>query len=123
MIRLIEKISKSGQYAINGIKDTFKEELMARVQFSFGLIQFLLALILKFDKVEIVIIFAFWMILTSQEIMNTAVENVVDLVSKNEKTEFARRSKDSAAGSVFLLSIVSWIIFIVLAFDNIKELI
>ena len=64
MMKIIKRINKSATFGISGIIDTFKEEFMMKVQFSFGLIQFSLALILGFSFIEVVITFVIWMILT-----------------------------------------------------------
>ncbi|MFV0288842.1 MAG: diacylglycerol kinase family protein [Mycoplasmatales bacterium] len=110
MFKILKKINKSASYAIAGLKGTFKEEFMMRVQFTFGLIQFILALILGFSLEQTVIIFVIWVVLVSQENMNTAVENLTDLVSPQEQ-KLAKRAKDSAGGAVFIISVMSWIVF------------
>lgn len=116
---MLNKINKSAKYAIEGIIGTFKEEFMMRVQFSFGLIQFLLAIILHLELTKIIIIFLIWMLLFSLENMNTAVENITDYVMDGKNHYLAKRAKDSAGASVFIISVASWIIFILLVVDNI----
>lgn len=119
MQSILKKINKSASYAISGMKDTFKEEFMCRVQFTFGLIQFVLGLILGFTFIQMIIIFAIWMLLVSLEFMNTGIENLSDLVSK-DKEHYIKRAKDSAAASVFLISVTSWIIFVLFIIVKIK---
>lgn len=111
MIEILKKINRSASWGISGIKATFKEEFMARVQFSFGLIQFILSIILSFKIEQIMIIFLIWVLLVSQENMNTAVENLTDLVTNKKENELAKRAKDSAGGAVLLISVMSWIVF------------
>lgn len=119
MINIIKKIAISGNYAVKGIRDSFREEFMVRVQFSFGLIQFLIVLLIRASFVEVIIIFALWINLVSQEIMNTGIENLTNLVTGSQQELLAKRAKDSAAGSVMLLSITSWIIFLAIFFTTI----
>lgn len=118
-MKLIKRIWQSLIWALEGIKDTVREEIMIRVQFLFGLIQFVLGLCFHLSFIYILIILLLWIMLVSQEIMNTAVENAIDLVSK-EKSKYAKRAKDNAAGSVVLISIFSWIIFILLVLSSYK---
>ncbi len=122
MFKILKKINISASYAINGLIGTFKEEFMMRVQATFGLIQFVLAILLGAEIQEIVLIFLIWIILISQESMNTGIENLTDLVTDKEQKHLAKRAKDSAGGAVFIVSVASWIIFIVLVFDEVKEL-
>lgn len=119
MIKILKTIQQSGIWAINGIIDTFKEENMFRVQSCFGLLQFFLGLLLKFNFYDMIIIFWVWITLISSELMNTGIENNTDLISQGEKSEYARRAKDSAAGGVFLISVSSWLIFFSILIHNI----
>lgn len=90
---------------------------MMKVQFGFGLIQFILAIIFGFKIREVLAVFVIWMVLISLECMNTGIENAVDLIDVN-KTRLAKRAKDSAGRSVLIISVVSWINFIVLLILN-----
>ncbi len=112
MFNIIRKINISASYCIVGIKDTFKEEFMARVQFSFGLIQFMLGLILGFNFFMMVIMSSLWLLLVSAELMNTAVENVCDFVT-SDKQQYIKRAKDSAGAAVFIISVFSWVMFVI----------
>ena len=58
----------------------------------------------------------------SLEIVNTAIETVVDLVSPNYN-ELAKRAKDLAAGSVLIAAIASAIIGIIIFLPKIINLI
>lgn len=117
MFKILKKINKSASYAIAGLIGTFKEEFMMRVQFTFGLIQFVLALILKFSLEQTIITFIVWIVLISQENMNTAVENLTDLVSTEEQ-KLAKRAKDSAGGAVLIISVMSWVVFVIFLIAN-----
>lgn len=119
MFKLMKKISKSASYGLSGVLNTFKTELMMRVQFSFGLIQFILSLLFKFEITQIVIILIVWIMLISQEVSNTAIERLTDLVVGEKRNQLAKEAKDCAAGSVVLISILSWFVFIMFLIQNI----
>ncbi len=112
MFRVIKKINTSASYCIVGIKDTFKEEFMARVQFSFGLIQFILGLLFHFSFFMMIVISILWLLLVSAELMNTAVENVCDFVA-SDKQQYIKRAKDSAGAAVFIISVFNWVMFVI----------
>ncbi len=118
MFNILKKINRSAGWGINGIIGTFKEEFMARVQFSFGLIQFILSIILGFPLDHIIIILIIWVLLVSQENMNTAVENLTDLVTSKKEHELAKRAKDSAGGAVLIISILSWTVFVLFLIER-----
>ncbi len=118
MFSILKKINKSATFGMQGIVGTFKEEFMMRVQFSFGLIQFILSLILGYEFWQITIIVIIWIVLISQEIMNTAVEDLTDLVCGQEKHTLAKKAKDKAGGAVLIVSIMSWTVFILFFINN-----
>lgn len=106
---------KSIRYSIQGLKDSFKGER------SFKLYSFcaILLLILSFYvnisfKDALVVIFMMTMILMV-ELLNTAIENVVDLVTK-EKNDYAKRAKDCGSAATFVVVVLGilmgFIIFI-----------
>ncbi len=112
MIKLYKHVNSSAMWAIEGIKDTFKEETMAKVQFSFCVIQVVIGLILGFTFYMLIIQLCMSVILISGELMNTAIENVCDLVTQDKK-QLVKRAKDSAGAAVFIISVFNWILFLV----------
>ncbi len=122
MIKIIKAINRSAKWAIDGITDTFKEEFMMRVQFSFGAIQFILALLVHAPKIEVLFILWMWITIVAMELMNTGVENVTNLAAQKKYHNHGRRAKDSAGGAVFLLSISSWVVTILLIGDDLLQI-
>ena len=118
MIKIIKRVNHSASFALSGIKDTIKEEFMMRFQMLLGLSLFFLSIILNFNIRDSILLFIMFIILTSAELMNTAIENTVDLISKENKTHYGKRAKDSAGAAVFLISITMVIIFLVLLVMN-----
>ncbi len=113
MSNILKKISTSGFNAKVGVIETFKEEFMCRVQFSFFIIQLVLSVILNFDFYSIIIILMGGSLVIALELLNTGVENLCDFCS-SEYEQLIKRSKDSAAGGVFIISVSNWIIFLLL---------
>jgi diacylglycerol kinase (ATP) len=94
---------KSFKYAIRGgIHGVFTEP-SAKIQFALGLFLVLINLMrMDFSFAFLHLIFGLFTI--SQEIMNTAVEYLCDMITM-EYSEKVKRVKDLAAGSVLLMSI------------------
>ena len=70
-------------------------------------------IILKISKIEWIICITLFGLVISMELINTAVENTVDLITK-EKNEQAKNAKDVAAGAVLVSAISSAIIGVII---------
>lgn len=100
--------TKSFVCAFNGILQTAKERNF-KFEFVFMVFTILLGLLLSISVIEwIVVILCFGLVLGG-EVLNTALEAVVDLASP-EYHELARVAKDAAAGAVLIFSIASFVI-------------
>jgi len=99
----------SFKYAINGIKDALKSEPNLRFHFFSAIIVFVFATFLKFSNFELAILVLTIFFVIGLELVNTTIEKIVDLHSK-EKSEEARAIKDISAAVVLLGAISSLII-------------
>lgn len=94
----------SFEVALRGIGETWSRERNFRVQVSYvGVVVGLLAW-LRPEKIETLLVTASLFALLSAELMNTALERTVDLVTA-EHHPLARSAKDIAAGSVLVIAI------------------
>ena len=96
-------------------KKNFKREI------ALGIIALTLSYILKIDKIEFIIVLTMICLVLTTEIINTAIERAVDLVTK-EYHELARIAKDVSAGSVLVTSIFALIIGIIIFIPKIITL-
>lgn len=97
---------KSFKFAFDGIKTEFKKGRNFRIQIFMGLCAIALGLILKIPNYEwfdIILVIASVLIL---ELINTAVESIVDMISP-EIQEKAKIAKDVSAGAVLVASIAA----------------
>lgn len=94
----------SFKYAINGIKDALNSEPNLSVHMLFGVVALIFAYFMNFTNTEymILIITVFSVIIL--ELINTAIEKIVDLHSLKVSEE-ARQIKDISAAVVLLSSI------------------
>ncbi len=98
---------------LDGISYVTKNEKNFKREIALGIIALILSYILKIDKIEFIIVLTMICLVLTTEIINTAVERAVDLVTK-EYHELAKIAKDVSAGSVLVTSIFSLIIGIII---------
>lgn len=106
---------KSFGYAISGIIQVIKEERNIKIHLSAAIFVIALAFYLHFSRNDWLVLFLIITIVISLELVNSAVEAVVDLASP-EIHPLAKKAKDVAAGAVFVAAIVSVMIGFLLFF-------
>ena len=106
---------------LDGISYVTKSEKNFKREIALGIIALTLSYILKIDKIEFIIVLTMICLVLTTEIINTAIERAVDLVTK-EYHELARIAKDVSAGSVLVTSIFSLIIGIIIFIPKIITL-
>lgn len=108
-----EKFSKSFGHAIDGIDYTINHERNIKIEIFFAIITSILGFLLKISLIEWLIIILSMGIVLSAELINTAIERTVDLVTKDYQ-ELAKAAKDTAAGAVLISSIFVAIIGLII---------
>lgn len=106
---------------LDGISYVTKNEKNFKREIALGIIALTLSYILKIDKIEFIIILTMICLVLTAEIINTAIERTVDLVTK-EYHELARIAKDVSAGSVLVTSTFALIIGIIIFMPKIITL-
>ena len=109
----LTKFFKSFKYCYDGIKYAIFNEQNIMVEIILGITAITLGLILKVNITEMIIIILLCAVVIALEIVNTAIERVVDLVTK-EQTELAKIAKDCASGAVGIVAIAAFIIGIII---------
>ena len=96
-------------YAFRGIGVTIKEEKNVKIHLLAIIVVIVMGIIYKISKIEWMICILLFGLVISSELINTAIENAVDLVT-TEENKLAKIAKDAAAGAVLVNSIMSVII-------------
>ena len=109
----MKKLLKSFKYAFEGIFTGIKEEQNMKVHITIMILVIISGIMLKISKIEWIICIILFGLVISMELINTAVENTVDLITK-EKNEQAKIAKDVAAGAVLVSAIASAIIGLII---------
>ena len=104
-----KNIIKSFKYAFEGIFTALKTERNMKIHFSIMILVIIFGIILKISKEEWITCIILFGLVISLELVNTAIENAVDLITQ-EKNPKAKIAKDVAAGAVLISAITAAII-------------
>ena len=92
------------EFAITGIVTAFKEERNMRKHIVSAFLAILAGLVFRISATEWLFLLLAIFLVISFEIINSAIENVVDLASHYHLSMLAKNSKDMAAGAVLVIS-------------------
>ncbi len=111
---------KSANFAIEGILHGVKTQKHLRYHFISAAIVLFTGYILGVSRTEFILISLAVIIVLSAEMLNSAVEAIVDLISP-EYSEKARIAKDLAAGAVLIAAFGAAILGYIVLFPYIKS--
>lgn len=110
----MKKFIRGFYYAISGIIVSVREQLNLRIQIVLALVVVVLGIYFRITTKEWAILVLVIGLVVGLELMNTSIENLVDLVT-GERKPLAGKVKDIAAGAVLIVSIsaliIGWLIF------------
>ena len=112
---------KSFKFAIEGIKKTIKTEMTFRVMLVALLIVVALGFLLCINAIQWSIILICCAGVLALEMINTAIEALVDLIT-DDHHELAEKVKDISAGLVLIFSIFATIIGLIIFIPYILDL-
>ena len=111
-----KRLIKSFKYAFEGIYTGLNTEKNMKIHVGIMILVIIFGIILKISKIEWIICIILFGLVISLELMNTAIENAVDLITQ-EKNPKAKIAKDVAAGAV-VLSALNAVIIAIFIFVN-----
>lgn len=117
----IKKLGDSFYYAGKGIKSAFKSERNMKIHFLFVLLVLVCGFAFEITLSEWQTCIILFGIVISLEVINTAIETVVDLVMPNIDPR-AKLAKDLSAGAVLVVAITSAIIGLTIFIPKFLEL-
>jgi len=110
----------SFRYAFNGLKILIIEEHNARIHLFIACCVLVAGLIFKISTIEwIAVVFCIGLVF-SLELVNSAIENAADSISK-EKNKTVEKIKDLSAGAVLIAAITSAIIGLIIFLPKIFD--
>lgn len=93
------------EFALTGILTAFKEERNMRKHAVTALVVILAGFVFQVSRIEWLFLLMSIFLVVAFEIINSAIENVVDLASHYHFFMLAKKAKDMAAGSVLVVSL------------------
>ena len=115
------KIHHSFGFALSGIVHAFKGNRNIRIHTIIAILVLLASFLLGLTKLEKIIILLAIVLVIASEMINTAIEEMTDLITDEHKQE-AKAAKDVAAGMVLVTAIGTIIVGIVIFVPYIIEL-
>lgn len=106
-------------HALDGVIRAFKTERNLRIDYIIGLLVLILSLFFNFTKTEFACLCLTIGFVIFAEMINSAVEYIVDLVT-DQYDDRAKAAKDIAAGGVLISSIVAIAVAYFLFMDKLK---
>lgn len=114
-------IFKSFYYAFEGIRVNILNERNLCIHFMVMLLVIVLGLILNINKTEWLICILLFGFVITLELMNTAIETAIDICMP-EINPKAKLAKDTSAGAVLVVAIVSVVIGIMIFAPKLLEI-
>lgn len=100
--RGIKQIINAAKWSMQGLHATFKHEASFRLEFYLALILIPCAIYLSQSAMQLLLLLACVLFVLILEIINSAIEAVVDMVCGEKFHELAKRAKDMGSAAVFL---------------------
>ncbi len=104
-----EKLKNSFKYAREGLTYSIKDNQNIKIHLIIGIFVLVLSLLLGLSKYEIFSVSLLIVLVISAEMINTSIEEVVNLLV-NEHRKEAKTAKDVGAGMVLLISIFAFVV-------------
>lgn len=117
-----KRLINSFKYAFEGITTGLKAEKNMKIHIVIMILVIIFGIMLKISKIEWIICIILFGFVISLELVNTAIENTVDLVTL-EKNPKAKIAKDVSAGAVLISATTSAIIGLLIFVPRLLEFI
>lgn len=117
-----KRFVKSFGYSGEGIKYAFYHEQNIIVMFVLGIIAIILGLVFNITYTERLVVLLLIGMILSLELVNTAIEAVVNLHDGDKKSKYGKIAKDCASGAVSIASIFALIIGLLIYLPHILKL-
>lgn len=108
MIQLTRLIKSFG-YAFEGLRHAFIYDQNLRIHFFVAIVVIIVSIILHVSAVEMGLLGVMIILVITTEMINTAIERMVDLITKEHRIE-AKIAKDVSSGMVFVSAVGSVIV-------------
>lgn len=118
----IGRFLNSFGYSYAGLKYAYKNEQSMTIHMFISIAIIIMGLFFKITNIEWTIIFVIIGVVMGTELINTAIEAVVDLVSP-EKHPLAKIAKDTASAAVFVYSMIALVAGLIVFLPRLIDLV
>ncbi|MCL2571506.1 MAG: diacylglycerol kinase family protein [Defluviitaleaceae bacterium] len=101
---------ESFRHAINGIRSTARRERNFRIHIFFAFFAVAACIVFRVEAIHFIMVGFSIFFVMGMELVNTAVEALVDMYCRGKQHPLAKLAKDAAAGAVLLASIQAVIV-------------
>ncbi|SFG08662.1 diacylglycerol kinase family protein [Sporolactobacillus nakayamae] len=106
--------------AISGFVLAFVQERNLHIQMFAAIIVIAFSLIIHVSVVGLMIVFLLIGGVISLELINTAIERLVDLITQNQHP-LAKAAKDTAAAAVWWFSVIAVTIYVIIVWNTLMD--
>ena len=110
---------KNASYALSGLRHAVKTEVSFKIELAIAVVFFPLVYFLPFELTYKLILVVSYVLIMVTELLNSAIENVVDLVT-HEIHPLAKAAKDIASTAVFFTVLLHLLCWGVIGLDYLK---
>lgn len=118
-----KRFINSVEFAITGIRTVYRDERNMRSHTIVGILVVIAGFIFGLNRFEWLWILLSVFLVIIMEIINTAFENVVDMVTNKHFHPLGKKIKDMAAGAVLITSLFAMLIGAIIFLPKIIQLI
>lgn len=117
-----KRLKSTFKYAFKGLGKVYKNEDNMKIHVVVTILVIICGFLFKVSSLEwIILIFAIGLVIGA-EVLNTCIENLVDLVTK-DFNKYAENAKDTAAAHTLVLSITAAIIGLIVFIPKLIDVI
>lgn len=116
----VHSLFDSFNYALEGLIHTFKTQRNMKIHFAAAFLVLLSSLLMEISKTELIILLLSIALVMGMELINTAVEIIIDMISR-EYSYRAKIAKNIAAAGVFMASLNAAVTGYLVFIDEIRS--
>jgi diacylglycerol kinase (ATP) len=116
----LKKFRKSFRFALEGIDYALNSDQNLVIHFIISFLVIIISVLLEISAFEMAILGVTILLVITTEMLNTSIEKVTDLVTKEHRTD-AKIAKDVASGMVLITALGSVVIGILIFFPHIVK--
>jgi diacylglycerol kinase (ATP) len=117
VITFVRRLVLATRYSWQGLRAGWRTQAALRYEFCFSLLALPLALWLGRSGVERALLIGSWLLVVVVELINSAIETVVDRIG-SDLHELSGRAKDLGSAAVFCSIILAATIWLILCLDS-----